>query len=362
VVVGLSGGVDSSMALFLLKKQAWDCVGVNLELPKWQGEKPSAQAQVKKLCQELNVPCYFLDVKKEFEKKVVNYFINEYKNGRTPNPCLVCNPKLKFKKLMEFAQKKKIDVVATGHYARIKRLLDYKSIRVLEYQLLKAKDKTKDQTYYLSFLTQNHLKHIVFPLGDYTKKQVIKLAQKLLLTSHDPACPAGRRGSVIVKMKASQDFCYCPSKLVRQFLTEKLGQKPGEILDTQGKILGKHQGIHFFTLGQRKRIGLSSGPYFVKQLNPKINQVVVTKNEKDLYQKEILLSPFNFISGKIPKKPIKVMAKIRYGHQEQPATLYPPENNQLKPVFKKPQRAITPGQFAVFYSGKICLGGGKIIK
>ncbi len=353
IIVGLSGGVDSSMAAFFLKKHGWEPIGVSLDIPAWQNKRSFASA--KKVCQMLKIPHYILDVKKEFKQKVVDYFINEYKNGRTPNPCIICNPQLKFKKLLELAKKRKINYVATGHYARIAESL---KLKAKSYQLLKAKDRAKDQTYYLSFLTREQLKHIVFPLGEYTKKQVIKMARKLLLFNSGPALPAGRRSSIIVK--SSQDFCYCPSKKITEFLKTRLGQKPGKIINTQGNVLGKHQGLHFYTIGQRKRIGLSGGPYFVKQLDSRNNQVIVTQNEKDLLQKEIELSPFNFISGKTPIKTIKVRAKIRYGHQEQPAVLYPPQNKQLKLVFNQPQRAITPGQFAVFYDGKLCLGGGKI--
>lgn len=343
VLVGVSGGIDSSMSLFLLQKQGWDCRAVYLQLPKWMKEKSSTQNQAKKICQKLNIPFFVLDVKKEFKNKIVNYFVQEYKTGRTPNPCIICNPQLKFKKLLEFAKKNKIAYVATGHYAQIN-----KDPKLKTYQLIKAKDKTKDQTYYLSFLTQNQLKHIVFPLGNYTKIQIIKMAKK-------------HGFDFLNQQKQSQDFCYCPSKLVPQFLIERVGKKTGKIVDQQGNILGKHQGLHFYTIGQRKRIGLNGGPYFVQKLDVKNNQVIVTKNEKYLYQKQLLLSPFNFISGIVPKKPIQVMAKIRYGHQIQPAILYPSKNNQLKLVFNKPQKAITPGQFSVFYQKNICLGGGKIL-
>jgi tRNA-specific 2-thiouridylase len=340
IVVGLSGGVDSSMSLFLLQKQGWDCIGVHLNMPKWMGKKPLAQTRAKKVCQKLKIAFYTLNIKKEFEKKIVSYFIKEYKAGRTPNPCIVCNPELKFKTLLNFAKKKKIDYVATGHWVKIKKLKTFK--------LIKAKDKTKDQTYYLSFLTQKKLKHIVFPLKNYAKTQIKKMAKK-------------EKMGFLSKQKESQDFCYCPSKNIVQLLEKKIGKRKGQIIDTKGNILGQHQGLHFYTIGQRKRIGLSGGPYFVLKLDSKNNQVVVTKNEKDLLQKEILLSPFNFISGKLSKKPIKIKAKIRYGHKEQPATLYPPKENKLKLIFNKPQRAVTPGQFAVFYRKNICLGGGKIL-
>ena len=344
------------MTAFLLKKQGWDVIGVSLKLPIWKDKKNLLRENVccttesintaQDLCKKLNIPFYTLDVKKDFKKEVVDYFVSELKQKRTPNPCIICNQKLKFKKLFEFAKKYKIKYVATGHYARIKRLLDYKSTRVLKYQLLKAKDQTKDQTYALSFLPQKWLKYLVFPLEDYLKTEVYQLA---LQEGFD----------FFVKRKQSQDFCFVAGKSLKPFLEKNLGRKKGTITDEKGKKLGQHQGLHFYTIGQRKGINISQGPWFVKNLDKKNNILIVTKKQQELTKKEVFLSPFNFLT-KPPRGKIKVTAKIRSRHPEQPATLYPSKNNQLKLIFNQPQRAITPGQFAVFYQKNICLGAGKI--
>ena len=349
IVVGLSGGVDSSIALFLLKKQGWNVVGLSLKLPTWSSNKAKDKRfnSAKKICQKLKVPFYVLNVEKDFKNKVVDYFIKEFKTGNTPNPCIICNRYLKFSKLINFAKKKKIKYVATGHYALVRKF-EAQNSKLETYQLLKAKDKVKDQSYYLSFLNQNQLKHIVFPLGEYTKKQVIKLAKN-------------KGFDFLINQKQSQDFCYLAGSSVSDFLKNTLNKKPGDIVDTKGEIIGKHKGLHFYTIGQRKGLRISGGPYYVNKLDIKNNQIVVTKNKKNIFKKEVYLSPFNFISGKAIKRKAIVSAKVRYQQKQSQAVLYPPKENKLKIVFKKPQLAVTPGQFAVFYKGKVCLGGGRII-
>lgn len=355
IIVGMSGGIDSSMTAFLLKKQSWQPIGVSLNLPQWHGKKNFASA--KKICQRLNIPYYLIDCQKDFKDKVVDYFIKELKKGQTPNPCVVCNRYLKFAKLIEFAQTKKINYVATGHYARKREFPIFRpkddqpwagNFQFPIYQLLTAKDKTKDQTYNLCFLTQEQLQHLIFPLGNYTKKEVYQMAKK-------------QGFNWLIKQKQSQDFCYVNDKLLTEFLTKKLGKQIGNIVDEKGNILGQHKGLHFYTIGQRKGLRINNGPWFVKTINKKKNILIVTKNEKEIVQKEIYLSPFNFLSGKLTNKPIKVMAKIRYRQPLNEAILSPTKNNQLKLVFKNPQKAATPGQFCVFYQKNICLGGGKII-
>ncbi|HUV46862.1 MAG TPA: tRNA 2-thiouridine(34) synthase MnmA [Candidatus Bathyarchaeia archaeon] len=345
IVVGMSGGIDSSISAFLLKKQGWQVLGVSLNIPRFGGKRDFKAA--KKACRIIKIPHYIVDVQREFEKKVVDYFVVEFKNCRTPNPCMVCNPQLKFLKLFEFAEKKNINYIATGHYAGIKKLKDNKSQKLKEVQLLKAKDKSKDQTYNLAFLNQQQLRHIIFPLAEYTKKQIKKLALK-------------HGFDFLLERKESQDFCYCPNKNLTRFLSKKIGRKSSEIIDPTGNILGKHEGLHFYTIGQRKNIRLSGGPYFVSGFDKKKNRLIVTKNENDLLKSNVILSPFSFISGKTPTNKQKIIAKIRYRQKESPATLYPVSRNKLKLVFLKPQKAITPGQFAVFYQGQVCLGGGRI--
>lgn len=335
ILVGMSGGIDSSMAALLLKKQGWNPIGISLDLPLWQGKsfdktQDKRYKNAKKVCQKLKIPHQIINLKKDFEKKVVDYFNNELKNNQTPNPCVFCNRHLKFSQLISLAKKQGINYVATGHYARIKRVLDYppakaqhvragKSTRVLEYKLLKAKDKGKDQTYNLCFLTQNQLKQIVFPLGNQTKKQTYQLAKK-------------QGFSFLTKQKESQDFCYLAQTTLSQYLNQTFKPKPGEIINEKKEIIGKHQGLYFYTIGQRKKIGLSGGPYFVKEKDSQNNQLIVTKNEKDLFQKEIILSPFNFISNQPPKKPIQIRAKIRYQHPESQAILYPVSSTKKESI------------------------------
>jgi len=350
IVVGMSGGVDSSMSLVLLKNQGWQPVGVSLKYAVWKSKKNILRENVccsresfqvaKDICQKLSVPHYVIDISKNFKKQVIDYFISELKNNRTPSPCIICNRHLKFKKLFEFAKKHKIDYVATGHYAKIRKVRN-------TYQLLRAKDKIKDQTYSLCFLPQKWLKNIVFPLGSYIKEQVYQMARK-------------EKFDWFLKTKQSQDFCFVAGKSLQYFLESKLGKKPGQIMNTEGNILGTHQGLHFYTIGQRKKIGLSGGPYFVKAFDVKKNTLIVTGNKKEISQKEILLSPCRFISGQPIKKRTEVMAKTRSSQKLAKAVLFPLKNEKLKIVFNKLQLAVTPGQFCVFYQGQVCLGGGVI--
>ncbi|MFH1889978.1 MAG: tRNA 2-thiouridine(34) synthase MnmA [Candidatus Kuenenbacteria bacterium] len=357
IVVGMSGGVDSSVALILLKKASWQPVGVSLKYAIWQDKENSLRENVccsqesfdvaKKICEKLGVEHYVFDVSSEFKKEVIDYFMDELKNNKTPNPCVVCNPNLKFKKLFEWAEDRNIQYVATGHYAKTKCKKQLTGNR--ECLLLKSKDKHKDQTYSLSFLPQKYLKHLVFPIGKYTKPQVYKIAK--------------REGfDFFEKMKQSQDFCFVAGKSMSKFLSKVIGKKAGEIHDTYGNLLGKHQGLHFYTLGQRKGIKLAGGPWFVAGFDITKNILIVSKNENNLKAQQAILSPFHFISSKPLEKPLKVKAKIRYAHKAAKAVLYPAENGKLKIIFKKPQKSITPGQYAVFYKGKVCLGGGKIEK
>jgi len=338
VIIGLSGGVDSTTALWLLKKQGLEPIGLTLRLPVWKTAGDTGQIKaVKRVCQKFDVPHYVLDCRRNFQRIVVDYFVKEFQRGQTPNPCMICNKKLKLPKLFEFAEKIGADFVATGHYARI-------SPRRC---LLRAKDKSKDQSYFLAMLAQKELKRLLFPLGDYTKKQVYQIAQK-------------QGFDHLIQQHESQDFCYLENKNKNRFLESRLSIKPGPIIDQKGKVLGQHRGLYFYTLGQRHGLGLNGGVFYVLKLDTIKNRLIVTKNKKDLYQKEVVMDNWNFISGEPPKKPIKVMAKTRSSQSLAKATLYPPKTKFLRLVFDQPQFAITPGQFAVFYSGKTCLGAGAI--
>lgn len=352
IVVGLSGGIDSAIALILLKQQGWQPIGVFLKLPLWQNNTNAFSKNIYQseqslktaidICKKLDVPFYTIDAKKEFEKEVVEYFVKEWKNLRTPNPCVVCNPNFKFKQLINWAKKHKIQYIATGHYAKLKL-----NPKTKLYELFKAKDKTKDQTYDLCLLPQKWLKQIIFPLGDYSKQQVYQIAKKQGLKTFS-------------QKKESQDFCFIAGQSLCPFLKEKIGEKQGLITDLENNVLSQHQGLHFYTLGQRKGIKLSNGPYFVFGFDKKRNTLLVTKNKKDLFKKEILIYPYQLISGQKIQKPIKAQVQIRYQQKPCSAKLIP-QKNKLKIIFSKPILAPCPGQFAVFYEKNKCLGGGRII-
>lgn len=367
ILVAMSSGVDSSISCLLLKKSGWDVIGITFLLPKWKVGNISSDNMdkailAKKIAKRIAIPHRIIDLKPEFTKEIVAYFIEQYRTGRTPNPCMMCNPKIKFKYLFEEAKKLGIKYVGTGHYARTRKseitcppsaLAEGKCRRgnpkSEKYQLIKAVDKNKDQTYYLSFLKKEWLPFIVFPMGSLTKKEVFAIAKKEKLEMFDD-------------YKESQDFCFVSGKSFPAFLKEKVGLKKGKIINNQGQVIGKHQGLHFFTIGQRKRLNISKGskPWFVQNFDIKNNNLIITNDEKDLNQKEVILAPFNFLSIEPPAKPMKVMAKIRYRAELSKATLYPKNYDKIKIIFDKAQRAITPGQYCVFYSKDICLGGGRI--
>jgi tRNA-uridine 2-sulfurtransferase len=336
IVVGMSGGVDSSMSVFLLKKAGWEPVGVSLKLAHWEskcnklGENVCCTGEslrvAKAVCKKLGVAYYTYNASGDFRKIVMGYFDFELKRARTPNPCVVCNRQVKFAKLFEFAKKHGIKYVATGHYAKTK-----------SGKLLLPKDLGKDQTYGLSFLPKEWLKKIVFPLADYMKDEVYEVAKK-------------NGFELFTKIKQSQDLCFVSGNALHAYMEKKIGMKPGPIKEN-GKIVGEHKGLHFYTIGQ-KTLG-----YFAKRLDARNNTLVVTKDRKEILSREAVLSPFNLLA-KIPKT-MKVMAKIRYRQKLAKATLRR-EKGRLRIVFDKPLEAITPGQCCVFYKGNECLGGGII--
>jgi len=342
IVVAMSGGVDSSVSAALLKQTGFNVVGVMMKFWKEgsDGKNRCCSIESEKLARlvakKIGIPFYVINAEREFKKKVVDYFIKEYKSGNTPNPCVVCNKEIKFGLLIDKALKMGADYVATGHYARI---LGGSANKLF---LLKGRDIEKDQSYFLWQLNQKQLSKVLFPVGGYTKTQVRELAKKLdLPTAETPE---------------SQEVCFVQDT-TNNFLKKYLKAKPGNIVDGNGKLVGKHFGLCFYTIGQRKGLELPQGPWFVVAKDFKKNILIVSKNKKDLLSKDLIANNVSWISGKEPKLPIKIKARIRYRAKEAGATVYKLRGKNYKLVFDKPQQAITSGQSAVFFSGQQLLGG-----
>ena len=364
----MSGGVDSSVAAALLKEQGYDLIGITMVLSCTTSSSDrsccsmSAAADAKKVADILGIPHYTLNFKDEFKRDVIDNFIEEYKNGRTPNPCIRCNQLIKFDLLLKKAKELGAEFVATGHYARIEHgtrsieqgtqspvLSDLCSeLSGHKIKLRKGLDKHKDQSYVLYRLDQGILKHVLFPLGEMTKEDVRKRAKELKLPVADK--------------KESQEICFIEDDDYGRFLREVMPEavKPGPILDKQGNVVGMHGGIVFYTIGQRKGIGAHEGnPKYVIEIDRGNNSIIIGDQE-DAFASELAVEQVSFISGKSPLQSLEVSAKIRYNSPEAEAVICPERENQLKVVFKKPQRAITPGQSVVFYQGEEIIGGGII--
>jgi tRNA-specific 2-thiouridylase len=351
VIVGMSGGVDSSVAAALLKEEGYEVIGVTMKI--WDGGTiskegahhacygPGEEEDIKdaqKVAQTLGIPFYIFDLKQEYKTFVLDYFSNEYWSGRTPNPCVVCNRKVKFNALVERARANgiKFDCFATGHYAQ----LEY-SKKWNRYLLKKAKDLNKDQSYFLYSLSQGQLGHTLFPIGDYTKEEVRKIARD--------------SGLGINAKPESQDFITGDYSFLFSEAT-----RSGPVLNKQGKILGEHKGIPFYTVGQRRGLGISAGErLYVVSIEPKRNAIVVGTKD-DLLGDELIASNLNWIAIEKLEKPIKVKAKIRYLHKEAEAEVIPLDKEKVYVKFREPQVAITPGQAVVFYDRDIVVGGGVI--
>ena len=354
VLVGLSGGVDSAVTLALLRKNGYCVEAAFLSLQDNQGRADKSLLDAGKICEVLNVPLHIIDARLKFKKTVIEYFLDEYSKGRTPNPCIFCNEQLKFKLLLKTAQKLKINLISTGHYAQIKKqeVGDEKQgeNKKIYYQLLEAKDEKKDQSYFLYRLKQKQLEKILLPLGAYTKKEVRELAGEFNLPVFDK--------------QESQDVCFISNNNLENFLAKQIKLKKGKIIDTDGNVVGEHKSLALYTPGQRKGINIGGvGPYFVVGKNLKKNILIVTNNQKHplLFQTKINLKQVSWTSD-CPELPLAVLARIRYHKSLERATIKLAENKKKYILeFEKSQRAVSKGQSAVFYgkNGEV-LGGGII--
>jgi tRNA-specific 2-thiouridylase len=348
VIVAMSGGVDSSVAAALLLQQGYAVVGVTMRL--WTLEDPKAplhhrrccsvddSEDARAVCDTLGISHYVLNFEREFAVSVVEYFCREYLRGRTPNPCLACNEHVKFRPLLAKALALEADYLATGHYCRIER-------NGHGYELWRARDENKDQSYVLYVLGQQELSRLLFPLGDYTKPEVRRIAAKL--------------GLPVADKPDSAEICFIPHDY-RQFLTQRFPQQPGDIVDGSGRVLGRHQGIGSYTVGQRRGLPARGGqkPLYVVGVDPMANTVTVGSHD-ELLSDVLWAEDIAFVSGEAPTGPLAVEAKIRYRSEPAPAFLTVSDGH-AEVRFQRPQRAITPGQAVVFYQGPRVLGGGII--
>lgn len=344
VIIGMSGGVDSSASAALLKRQGYRVVGVTMKM--WNGEQAdggccsfSAIDDAKKVADKLGIEHYVLDYEKEFEQNVVKYFIDEYKAGRTPNPCTICNKHIKFNALLKMADKLGVDCIATGHYAKIEE----KDGRFL---LVRPEDRKKDQTYFLYNMTQEHLKRTVFPLYGVTKEETRKIAEEI--------------GLSVAEKPDSQDICFIPNGDYAGFIKWRDGDMPhGNFVDVEGNVLGRHKGIMNYTIGQRKGLGIAlNKPMYVIGIDPENNNVVLGPDGTQL-KDNLKAHSINMIAFDQITEPFKCTAKIRYNAPDVPCTVYPDEKG-FKVIFDQPQKSVTPGQMVVLYDNNIVIGGGII--
>lgn len=354
IAVAMSGGVDSSVAAALLKKQGYNVIGVffrfweksSLKFKENIAYSLEAYDDARRVANRLGIKFYTLNLISAFKDLIIDNFIDQYSKGKTPNPCVRCNRFIKFGEVLKRVKALGADYLATGHYARLKKV--YISSRLYYFSLLKSKDFYKDQTYFLHQLTQNQLKKILFPVGHLTKLAVRKLAEEFDLPME--------------QKKESQEVCFVPKGGLKDFFSLHLKMKSGDICDLiTKKKLGQHQGLPLYTIGQRKGIGLAGGPWYVVNLDVKKNILWVTTDENLIMNSECRIKNVNWIAGVEPELPLKIKCRIRYGAKEASALVYK-KNKRLFVKFSKPQRAITPGQYAVFYRGVECLGGGEIEK
>lgn len=351
-LIGMSGGVDSSVAAALMCRAGFECVGVNMKLYSGEIQEEGCKTccsledaeDARSICYKLGMKFHVFNFTEDFSREVIGRFVNEYEQGATPNPCIDCNQYMKFGKLMDRAKLLECDTVVSGHYARV--AYDEKKNRWL---LKKARNTAKDQSYVLYFLTQEQLKHIRFPLGEFESKDEIRaLAEEM--------------GFITAKKKDSQDICFVPDGDYAAFIREKTGKEypEGSFVDTEGKVLGKHKGLIQYTIGQRRGLGLAlPQSMYVKYKDTEKNQVVLSTNDA-LFSDRLVAENFNWSSMDAPEEPIRVWAKTRYQAKEAPATVTVLSDGRVEVKFDQPQRALTLGQAVVLYDGDTVVGGGVI--
>lgn len=350
----MSGGVDSSVAAHLLKEAGYDVIGVTMQI--WQDEDHFTQEEsggccglsavddARRVAQDLDIPYYVMNFKQEFKANVMDYFVKDYLQGLTPNPCIACNRYVKWESLLKRSLDIGADYIATGHYARVYKLENGR------YTLRKSATAAKDQTYALYNLTQFQLSHTLMPVGEYTKDQIREIAEKINLR--------------VANKPDSQEICFIPDNDYAKFIEENTPQKilPGNFVNSAGEIIGKHKGITHYTVGQRKGLNLSLGhPAFVLEIRPETNEVVIGTND-EVFSDRLLANHLNFMSIEDLEGEMRVEAKIRYSHKGALATIKKVAEDEILCVFDEPQRAISPGQAVVFYENDYIVGGGTIMR
>lgn len=342
VLLGMSGGVDSSVSAILLKEQGYEVIGITMNFLENNNE--SSEEDARRVCDYLGIKHYVVDLKEEFHNRVIENFVCEYSNCRTPNPCIECNRYLKFGAMYEKAKELGADYIATGHYAKIEFSEKYN-----RYVLKKSNSSKKDQSYVLYNIPKKILEKVLFPLADFEdKEQIREIARK--------------HGLSVASKSDSEDICFIPDGDYKKYLEENSNIKKnlGNIVDKSGKILGRHNGLYYYTIGQRKGLGIAYPvPLYVLGFNKAKNEVIVGPVE-DLFSKEIIVKNINLLLMDKIEKSIKVKTKIRYAAKEAEGLLEKIDEDTVKVIFDEPQRGVTPGQSAVFYINDVVLGGGKI--